>query len=413
MFLRRMCMKISLVCVFLPMVSLMAAPIHDAVLNGDRAAVEQLLDEGADVDDRSDFGYTALHIAVATGDIALVGLLIERSADVNLVNEMDVSPLMSATLSGYEGIARLLRQSGATEGPEIRVEQVIASSEYISVGGLATLCSSTLESSAAFCDGYMRTALHFRKLRFSCMSDDPADRVYCAGADEASDAISQEFDSCPDCGFDDISRRLPRCVPDPDRSAEYCEAYNTELESSTAMGSFEDDSPEMWGVAQAGGEMVGHGLGGDPSLSLQNCVTTATPQEALREAFLDFVAENPSERRGTAFAGIIRAQFYQMCDDLPPGARPHLELCTDLRREMDQLETINTCNESVVLTIDTGTRRPTQRTLEPGEPFSIDVTRGARWLSTACPVGYESTVPLSEDNRSLIAESQYSCIPAK
>jgi hypothetical protein len=413
MFVQGFRLRIWLALGLCPTVSVMAAPIHDAVMDGDRATLEQLLDEGADIDARDDFGYTALHIAVATGNIALAELLIERFADVNLGNELDVSPLTTATLSGYQGIARLLERSGAIAGPEVRVEQVLASSEYISSGGLAALCSSTLEDSAAFCDGYVRTVLHFRKRMASCMSEAPGNQAYCEGAGEASQAIMEEFESCPDCDFGDISRRLVPCVPSQDQSEEYCDAYNAELESETAMRAFLGDSPETWGVSQAGGEMVGHGLGGDPSLSLRNCVTTETPQQALLEAFLEFVAAYPSERRGTAFAGIARAQLYQMCDDLPPGARPHLELCTDLRRTMDRLETTNTCDEAVVLIVDTPTRRPIERTLDPGEAFGIDVNRGARWLSTSCPVGYESTVPISEDNRSLIAQSLYSCIPVR
>jgi hypothetical protein len=159
--------------------------------------------------------------------------------------------------------------------------------------------------------------------------------------------------------------------------------------------------------------MVGHGLGGDPSLSLRNCVTTQTGQQALLEAFLDFVAEYPSERRGTAFAGIARAQFYQMCDDLPPDTRPHLEPCTDFRRNMDRLETMNTCDEAVVLTVEPPGRRTIERTLEPAEVFRINLNRGARWMSTSCPVGYESSVPMSEDNRSLIVDGSYSCVPAR
>jgi hypothetical protein len=106
-----------------------------------------------------------------------VELLIGRSADLNLVNDLGVTPLTTASLSGYEGIARLLERNGAIAGPEVQLEQILASSEYISAGGLAALCSSTLNDSVAFCDGYMKTVLHFRKMMASCMSEDSADQT--------------------------------------------------------------------------------------------------------------------------------------------------------------------------------------------------------------------------------------------
>jgi hypothetical protein len=45
-FFRGLCLRISVVLGPCPMVSLMAAPIHDAAMDGDMAVVEQLLDQG-------------------------------------------------------------------------------------------------------------------------------------------------------------------------------------------------------------------------------------------------------------------------------------------------------------------------------------------------------------------------------
>ena len=61
----------------------LAGPIHDAVMNGDIDEVQWQLDAGVDVNEESSTGLTPLHYAASSGHNDIVALLIERGANVN------------------------------------------------------------------------------------------------------------------------------------------------------------------------------------------------------------------------------------------------------------------------------------------------------------------------------------------
>ena len=64
-------------------VTVLAGPIHDAVMNGDIDEVQWQLDAGVDVNEESSNGLTTLHYAASAGHNDIVELLIERGANVN------------------------------------------------------------------------------------------------------------------------------------------------------------------------------------------------------------------------------------------------------------------------------------------------------------------------------------------
>ncbi|EPY29166.1 hypothetical protein STCU_04692 [Strigomonas culicis] len=128
------------------------APIHWAVLSGDKTIVELLLQNGADVNAPSDekgsfLGYTAAHFAAAKGDLgvlevlanynanwsqpsvdgwtplhvatfkskhAAMRFLLEHGSDVNAKNSAEVAPLFLTASSGRTRDARLLLEHGAS-----------------------------------------------------------------------------------------------------------------------------------------------------------------------------------------------------------------------------------------------------------------------------------------------------------
>lgn len=51
-----------------------------------------LLDQGAEVNEVSDFGRTPLHVAVENGDLAMAALLLESGADVNADGRRNLGP---------------------------------------------------------------------------------------------------------------------------------------------------------------------------------------------------------------------------------------------------------------------------------------------------------------------------------
>ncbi|MGI9104170.1 MAG: ankyrin repeat domain-containing protein [Terriglobales bacterium] len=89
--------------------------IFEAATLGDRARLEQLLSDPAQVHGRSPDGFTPLHLACFFGQEASAQLLLERGADPGSVarNPMQVQPLHSAVAGRQLGIVRLLLERGA------------------------------------------------------------------------------------------------------------------------------------------------------------------------------------------------------------------------------------------------------------------------------------------------------------
>ena len=84
--------------------------LYLASANGRLAAVELLLDRGADKDKANFFGDTPLYIASQNGHLAVVELLLARGADTDKANKEDGStPLMAAARYGnLDVVERLL-----------------------------------------------------------------------------------------------------------------------------------------------------------------------------------------------------------------------------------------------------------------------------------------------------------------
>ena len=98
------------------MVSAAAAPderLPEAAKRQDRAAVQALLEQGADVNARQPDGATALHWAVHWQDAELARLLIRARADVNAANAYGVMPLSLAAANGNAATAAALLEAGA------------------------------------------------------------------------------------------------------------------------------------------------------------------------------------------------------------------------------------------------------------------------------------------------------------
>lgn len=80
--------------------------VQRAIEQGDLAAVQQLLDEGADLDARNEQGETALHLATRHENLSLMRLLINAGADREIANAAGQTPLLLA--AGLESQARFL-----------------------------------------------------------------------------------------------------------------------------------------------------------------------------------------------------------------------------------------------------------------------------------------------------------------
>jgi hypothetical protein len=85
----------------------------DAVVAGDLALVQTLLEKGADVNAKVQSGATPLMMAAEQGNLDIVRLLLDKGADVNAKDGQDSSALIEASKEGFIEIVKLLLEKGA------------------------------------------------------------------------------------------------------------------------------------------------------------------------------------------------------------------------------------------------------------------------------------------------------------
>jgi len=105
---------ISLVAVMLLTGCVVVPPLLEAAGRGDTAKVQQLLDQGTDVNARAAGNMTALISAAAEGRTETVELLLNQGADVNATSDIvGWTALLAAAQQGHTGCVRVLLAHGA------------------------------------------------------------------------------------------------------------------------------------------------------------------------------------------------------------------------------------------------------------------------------------------------------------
>lgn len=83
---------------------------------GDVAALEKMIEQGADINGRHGGGRTAMHIAAAAGEVDVVRALLSAGADPSLESEVDGSAISAAARAGQsEVVSELLKHGGSSE----------------------------------------------------------------------------------------------------------------------------------------------------------------------------------------------------------------------------------------------------------------------------------------------------------
>ena len=90
--------------------------LHRAALEGQTTQAEQLLNNGADVNERNSAGYTPLHLAAVKGRLEMAELLLDRGAEINAPEGLGLTPLHLAVQNGQpEMVALLVTRFANTE----------------------------------------------------------------------------------------------------------------------------------------------------------------------------------------------------------------------------------------------------------------------------------------------------------
>ena len=90
------------------------APVADAAMNGDKAAVRSLLKSAADVNAAQGDGMTALHWAAMSGDLELAQMLVFAGANVRATTRLGAyTPLFLASQQGHAPVIDALLKAGS------------------------------------------------------------------------------------------------------------------------------------------------------------------------------------------------------------------------------------------------------------------------------------------------------------
>src|ERR1700683_1644114 len=106
------------------------SPLADAAMNGDRPAVQSLLQQKADANAVQPDGATAIQWAAYRDDLEMADVLIAAGADIKLANREGATPLYLASLHGSAPMIEKLLKAGAdpnTLGPEGETPLMLAS----------------------------------------------------------------------------------------------------------------------------------------------------------------------------------------------------------------------------------------------------------------------------------------------
>ncbi|MDE2767101.1 MAG: ankyrin repeat domain-containing protein [Chloroflexota bacterium] len=91
-------------------------PLHTAIASDRLDVAVVLLENGADVDARDDFGDTPLHTAARVSKASAVEVLLDFGADIEAKDELDNTPLEEAAEHGDAATMSVLLDRGAEVG---------------------------------------------------------------------------------------------------------------------------------------------------------------------------------------------------------------------------------------------------------------------------------------------------------
>jgi ankyrin repeat protein len=97
----------------MPCLNYKFAPLHNAINENHNAAINSLINNGANLMAKDKDGNTPLHFASMMGNDSIVHKLISKGVNVNATDNQGVTPLFLANYCGHSNIVNVLRNAGA------------------------------------------------------------------------------------------------------------------------------------------------------------------------------------------------------------------------------------------------------------------------------------------------------------
>jgi uncharacterized protein YegJ (DUF2314 family) len=88
-------------------------PVHQAAKYGEMEALRFLVEQGGDVNARTNYGATPLHFAALFGEVRAATCLLEKGAHVDAKDELGLTPFHGAQSGEHRAMVELLVQAGA------------------------------------------------------------------------------------------------------------------------------------------------------------------------------------------------------------------------------------------------------------------------------------------------------------
>jgi ankyrin repeat protein len=107
------CAAVLVPAIYLTVLNAANSPVADAAMKGDKAAVQTLLQQKADVNLAQADGATAIQWAAYRNDVEMADLLIAAGADVKKPNRDGATALRLASINGSAGMIEKLLKAGA------------------------------------------------------------------------------------------------------------------------------------------------------------------------------------------------------------------------------------------------------------------------------------------------------------
>jgi len=278
-------------------------------------------------------------------------------------------------------------------------------------------CKSIDTNKREFCEGYIDGMSYVWRVVTACESTRNSDQSFCAGVMTARERIQNLRQTCEDCDYErqkqldqDLVEVIGKCSPNSQVSSSYCEGFNLEVKMRFIDWELND---RKYGLSKGFTDIVISLMFPSESEYLPDlpCVERDAETRSIIASIYAFADDYPEllqfDSRTILF--LTKALFYGLCPGPTEHLSPHMEHCSDWNFKGDDLWVDNSCGETISIRFQVDTGPVMEVKIKPEERFSPGLS-SRKYISTACLLGYVSSVPFTKENRETISKSYYHCV---